>query len=105
MNARFLTLLLALTPALAPAEDEGVLRFTNEDQLAGTLESLSPELLVWRSTLLDRPTPFHLDRVLDLTRTPVEPPARDSGHDAVLKLTNGDELHGQLASVTDRTIE
>ena len=105
MNSRFLTLLLALAPVLARADDEDVLRFTNEDQLTGTLESLSPELLVWRSTLLDHPTPFRLDRVLDLTRTPAEPPARDGSHDAVLKLTNGDELHGQLASVTDRTIE
>lgn len=91
--------------ALLSAAEESVstVRFSNKDRLTGTIESLSPETLVWKSPILEKPTPFFLKDVLDLTLPPEVPqvPAR---HEASVTLTNGDVLKGQLASVGDGII-
>lgn len=106
MNPRLLALLLAwpASPALADDSSDGVIRFANQNQLAGTLDSLGPERLMWNSSQLEHPSPFFVNQVLDIT-LPVELPELDADHDAILNLTNGDILHGQLSSVTDQTIE
>ncbi len=41
---------------LVADEVESVIRFSNGDRMPGTLESLSPEVLVWKSPILDKPT-------------------------------------------------
>lgn len=102
----FLVLLLAglaadRLPAAVPAES--IARFSNDDRLAGSMESLTPELLVWRSPLLEKPAPFFLKNVVDLT-LPAQPPDAEADHVAVLTLTNGDTVRGRLASVTDGSV-
>jgi hypothetical protein len=106
MNPRLLALLLVwpASPALADDPPGGVIRFANQNQLAGTLDSLTTDRLVWNSHQLERPSPFFVDQVLDVT-LPAELPELKADHDAILNLTNGDILHGQLSSVTDQTIE
>lgn len=102
-HAMMLALGLALT-GLSTADDaESVVRFSNNDRLAGSVDSLSADLLVWKSPILEKPTPFFLNNVMDLT-LPATLHGNEAEHEATLTLTNGDTIRGQLASVTDDTI-
>ena len=99
---------LFLTSALqvfASADEfKSVVRFVNNDQLSGKLESLSTDRLLWKSPILEAPTSFFLKSVLDLNLAP-EHPIRDARHEALLTLTNGDTVNGQLLAVSDDAIE
>ena len=97
----FLLLPAVLSAGRLPAE--AVVRFANEDCLPGMLESLTPELLVWKSPALDGPVPFFLKRVLDVT-LPAVPPGTAADHVAEVALTNGDTVRGQLVAVTDDAV-
>ena len=92
--------------ALVSAADEvqSTVRFSNNDHLSGSMESLSTERLVWKSPLLEMPAPFFLRNVLDLTLAAAQPDIR-AKHEASLTLTNGDLIRGQLAAVSDQTVE
>ncbi len=89
----------------ALAADGGIstVRFANKDHLSGNLESLTTETLVWSSSILDRPTPFRLDKVLDMTLS-AEQHETQARHEASITLTNGDLVRGQLAGVSDEAI-
>jgi hypothetical protein len=89
---------------LAVAEDApAVVRFSNNDRLSGALDSLTADLLVWKSPVLEKPTPFFLKDVLDLS-LPGTLPESTADHEATLSLMGGDTVRGQLASVTDETV-
>ena len=90
--------------SLQAAENKAMVRFANDDVLAGSLQSLSTDQLVWESTLLHKPASFSLARVLDLSM-PAEQPASNSKHEASVVLTNGDVLRGQLAGVGPDAVE
>lgn len=85
---------------------DATVRFLNEDQITGRLVSFDTKEIVWNSDMLAKPTPFFLDKVLDLTL-----PGKSAGdapkasHEATVILMNGDTVKGQLASVTDEIIE
>jgi hypothetical protein len=106
MKPTFVISLLALTFARLGAEDAATstVRFSNGDRLSGMLQSLTTEKLVWDSPLLEKPAPFLLGKVLDLTLV-AEPATIDARHEASVTLTNGDLLRGQLASVSDDAVE
>lgn len=100
-----LTVVFVSTTLFLAAEDAvSTVRFSNNDRLSGSIESLSPEMLVWKSSILEKPTPFFLKDVLDLTLTP-DSPQSTARHEASISLTNGDMLRGQLASASDKVIE
>ena len=105
MKPPFLILLASLPFAAVSAADdaEAVVRFSNNDRLSGSVESLSSDLLVWKSPVLEKPTPFFLKNVVDLS-LPTIPQDNPAGHEATIKLTNGDVIHGQLSSVTEDTV-
>ena len=122
MNPFLTTAFIAATVVLASAEDEAksTVRFSNNDQLSGSMESLSPERLVWKSPLLEKPTTFFLKNVLDLTLVEGldprliaeldltlvdEQPDKESKHEATVTLTRGDLLRGQLVSASDEFVE
>lgn len=94
---------LACAALSVAAADDAVLRFSNKDLLAGSMESLSSDLLVWNSPVLEKPTPFFLRNVIDVS-LPATFPDVVADHVATLTLTNGDTVLGQLASVTDEVI-
>jgi len=102
---------LSLIPCLVPMlagfaaanDPEAVVRFSNNDRLTGSVVSLSADTLVWKSPVLEKPTPFFLRRVMDISLPSAEPD-HAAEHEATLKLTNGDTVCGQLASVTDDSI-
>lgn len=106
MKAPISLAILPLAAALACATEEfnSSVRFSNQDQLTGAVDSLSTERLVWKSPILEKPTPFFLKHVLDLTLVPVEPIGTMS-HEASVTLTNGDLIRGQLAAVSEEQIE
>lgn len=101
-SAIFLLAVIAATTAASP--EGSSVRFSNNDQISGALESLTTERLVWKSPILDQPVPFFLKNVLDLSLVP-HTPETEGGHEATVTLTNGDIVRGQLASVTDSAVE
>lgn len=90
--------------AMAAEESSSLLRFSNEDQLPGSLESLSGEQVVWASPIQTKPTAFWLKEVLDMS-LPAEVPLTKATHEATLTLARGDSVKGEIASVTDEAIE
>jgi hypothetical protein len=94
----------AFTLASTADEVESTVRFSNNDQLTGSVESLTTERLVWKSPVLEKPAPFFLKDVLDLTLTAGQPESV-ARHDAAITLTRGDVIRGQLASVSDEAVE
>lgn len=81
-----------------------VVRFSNNDRLSGTLESLTTDRLVWNSPILEKSTPFLLSKVLDVTLL-AEQPVIEARHEASVTLTNGDLVRGQLAGVSEDAVE
>lgn len=96
------TTLLALTAAVV-ASPHSVVRFTNNDQLTGTPESIVSDALIWKSPLLEEPAAFHTSKLLDLSLTE-NVPKKTADHEAVVTLTNGDSIRGQLASVDEKVV-
>jgi hypothetical protein len=94
----------AFTLASTADEVKSTVRFSNNDQLTGSMESLTTERLVWKSPILEKPTPFFLKDVLDLTLAGVSPESV-ARHEATVTLTRGEVIRGQLASVSDEAVE
>ncbi|RYD37213.1 MAG: hypothetical protein EOP87_03990 [Verrucomicrobiaceae bacterium] len=90
----------------APADEkqDAVIRFANEDQLPGSLESLSRDTVVWNSPIQTGPAAFRAEGVLDVA-LPGRLPALAATHEATLTLARGDTVKGEIASVTDDAIE
>lgn len=88
----------------ASGEPASVVRFVNSDRLAGTLDSLTPEWLLWKSPALEKTTPFFLNKVMELTLPNPPIPEIKADHEAIVTLSNGDTIRGQLASVTDEKV-
>lgn len=86
-----------------PPATEAIVRFSNNDQLAGSVASLTTDTLVWKSPVLEKPSAFFLRNVMDVS-LPAVVPEITAEHEATLKLTNGDIICGQLASVTDESL-
>jgi hypothetical protein len=104
MKATFLLAVIAMVSPVYSEPVPSVVRFANNDQLSGSLVSLSPERLIWSSPILDKPTSFYLKSVLDLTLS-ADQPKIEAKHEATLRLTNGDSIRGQLASASDEAVE
>jgi len=90
-------------PTMAWGEGSSI-HFANQDQLSGALESLVRDTLVWKSPILEKPTPFFTREVTELT-LPAKPPVFSANHEAVLRLTNGDVVRGQLAGLGKDAVE
>lgn len=94
---------MACAPAAPADAAKSIVRFANNDALAGSPESITPERLLWNSPLLARPSSFFTDKILDISLTPTLP-EETQDHETTVTLTNGDTIRGQLASVTDETV-
>jgi hypothetical protein len=98
--ASSISLLLAWS---ATATATPSLRFTNNDTLAGIPQSLALDKVIWESKLLDKPAEFPTAAIQELTLSNPAPDATPD-HEAVISLTNGDSIRGQLASITDEAL-
>jgi len=108
MNSRIVLVLFVSSLAAATAADDAppsLIRFANAsmDQLSGSFASLAADRIVWNSSILDKPTPFWLKSVLEVT-LPTTQPEFNATHEATLSLMNGDTVRGQIAAVTDDTV-
>lgn len=97
------SLLLASGPVLAD-EGSGSIRFFNQDLLPGSVTAIEKDLIRWSSPELEAPAPFFMNQVLEINQTATTPNI-DARCEAIVSLTNGDSLRGQLAAVTDSAIE
>lgn len=100
---RPLLAILLLSHASA-APGSGTIRFFNQDQLAGEISTIEKDLIRWNSPQLEKPAPFFTNQVLEIS----QPPAAHNSQancEAVVVLTNGDSLRGQLSAVNDQSIE
>ncbi|MBN8458213.1 MAG: hypothetical protein J0M04_10280 [Verrucomicrobia bacterium] len=109
---RWICISLALiAPLRSGAEDErAFLRFANKgfDQLSGSIDSLENDRMVWNSPILERPTPFFVKNLLELTLPTVIQEFK-ADHEATLTLNLWPDqppaqVKGQLVAVTDDKI-
>jgi hypothetical protein len=100
------TLFLAMMFPCLAQQDESVVRFSNGDKLTGDLLALTGKKLSWKSRLLKDPAEFDLGYVIDLELPAGRPPAGRpvAAHEAIIGMTNGDTIRGQLAGITDTEI-
>ncbi len=97
------SLLLTSGPLLADV-GPGNIRFFNQDILPGSVTAIEKDLIRWSSPELEAPAPFFMNQVLEIDQSPTFPNI-DAKCEAIVSLTNGDSLRGQLAAVTDSAIE
>lgn len=101
MIARSTTAFLML---VSLASGEATLRFANGDRLRGQWKAITPEAIEWTSPAFAASASFQLSHVLDI-RQPDPAPGTPAGYEAKIRLTNGDLVSGQLASVTAQSLE
>lgn len=106
MKPLSLILCLASLSPWANAAETDLIRtvFTNQDELSGSLVEIDPTQLVLNSPLLDRPTSFFLDAIREIQLNP-EPKSSSATHEATAWLTNGDQIHGNLISISPTLVE
>lgn len=98
-------MLFTVFPFAALAEEtNSSIRFLNLDQLTGSLKELTPDQIIWNAPILEKPVPFLLSKVIDIS-LPAKEPATQVSYEATVYLTNGDSIHGQLASVNDEAVQ
>ena len=100
------TLFIAMMFPCFAQQEESVVRFFNGDKLTGDLLALTDKKLSWKSQLLKQPAEFDLEYVVDLELPTAAPPADRpvAAHEAIIVMTNGDTIRGQLAGITDAEI-
>lgn len=89
------------------AQQEGsVVHFSNGDNLSGDLLALTGEKLSLKSSSLVEPVECYLKKVDVLELSMAAPPADRpvAAHEAIIGMTNGDTIRGQLAGITDTEI-
>lgn len=94
-----------MLPCLAQQEGS-VVRFSNGDRLTGDLLALGGKKITWKSQLLKEPAEFDLEYLVDL-ELPVGAPPADrpaAAHEAIISMSNGDTIRGQLKGITDSEI-
>jgi hypothetical protein len=106
MNTYLMFILLAMSMSFVTAKEKSpwMIRFSNNDKISGFLESITNDLLVWKSPALAANTSFFLKSVLDL-KIAADEPESTANHEASITLTNDDIIRGQLASVAEGSVE
>lgn len=102
-----LLVLLALLPALSPAQDEGgsklagTLKFANKDRVSGSPIAIDAEgNLVWEaSAFFHEPVPIRISKILEMRLEGGPAPDSEASHQALLTLTNGDTIRGELTGL------
>lgn len=95
-----------LIPSLCAAEPAMTARFENDDLLKGQLVAADQERgLIWDSSVFPEPQPLSFEKLREVNIPTAEELNLPPGdHVAVVKLTNGDEIQGNLLSVTEEGI-
>ena len=84
-------------PASEGNELLGTLRFANRDHLSGKPQGIDEDgNLKWHADFLHQPIPVNPSSILEMRLQGTTEPKPDEAHQALLLLTNGDTLRGQL---------
>lgn len=103
---KFPILFFSLTAFCFAAQDSAIVRFANGEQLSGNAVALNLQTLTWQSELLKENANFKLDQIKDLelpSKLDLKS-AQEASHEAVLQLSNGDTVKGQLTGLNDKEI-
>lgn len=103
---KFLILFFALTSCCFAAQDSAIVRFANGEQLSGNAVALNLQTLTWQSELLKENANFKLDQIKDLelpSKLDLQS-VKEASHEAVLQLSNGDTVKGQLTGLNEKEI-
>lgn len=96
--------LVFFTAGIPPlVANDAEIRFTNDDCLTGSLESMAVDHLMWNSPALEKATPFQISKIVEL-RMPGNPAPGSNFCELVLDLSNGDVARGKLATVDDQSV-
>lgn len=105
-----LAVLLALLPVSALAQEEntdliGTLKFANRDRISGTPGGVDAEgNLVWKASFLHEPLAIRLPMILEMRLQGGTAPDLQANHQALLTLTNGDTIRGELDALDDQHV-
>ncbi|CEF48982.1 unnamed protein product [uncultured bacterium] len=88
----------------SPAKKPESIRFTNRDQLQGTLDSVSTEGIVWQSPEAKAAITFGTTNV-DEIRLGSSGAPKDAAEQFSVMLNNGDEIHGKIIELNTKEIE
>lgn len=102
--ARAIPWLVGLAAATTTAATEPTAYFSNGDRLNGSLTAIDGPVARFESPSLDAPAAIHLPALLEL-RGAAAAPQPDAAHEAIVTLTNGNTLRGQLGALTEDTIQ
>ena len=105
-------ILLALLPCLSSAQDEkpgnevlGTLKFANRDRLSGKPDGIDPDgNLKWHASFLHEPISILPSKILEMRLQGGVTPKLDARHQALLTLTNGDTIRGELSALDDEYV-
>jgi hypothetical protein len=105
MKLSRMLVLISFSSCIVFAEDslDSMIQLGNHDVLSGSVESIDGEWLVWKSPMLEKPATFLMKNVIEFRQT-VELPQLDDRSEALVRLTNGDAVRGQLAAVSADSI-
>ena len=99
------TLVLLLVASTASASTPHALLFRNGDLLTGQLESISPTTgLRWRHTDAAAAIEFQPAALAEIHLGAQSPPPANSPNFCYVRLTNGDELSGDLKSLDEQQV-
>lgn len=99
-------LFLLLTSFCFAAQDNAIVNFANGDKISGKAIALNLETLTLESDFLKGQGQFKLNQILNLqlpAKLETESTEKAS-HEAVLELTNGDSIKGQLVGLNEKEI-
>lgn len=87
-----------------PRLSDPVAFFSTGDQLPGTITRIeAPDQAIFESPALTDPNTINLSKLLEI-RAETLPRSSAADHEAVLTLTNGDSLRGQLAGLDEKSV-
>jgi len=97
---------ISLVAVCLGQKDHSIVRFSNGDKLSGRVIAMSLDELGWESELLRQPANFKLDELVDLEMPTkyADSTLAEAKHEAVLTMTNGDHIKGQLSGLNDDEI-
>jgi hypothetical protein len=104
--ATILLICAGLLGVRADDAPQSLLTFTNEDRLSGSPGHINDDgHLIWKAhDSLEEPVRVRLDRILDLRLEDGGPREDSAGHQALLSLTNGDTVRGQLSGLDEEYV-
>jgi hypothetical protein len=98
-------LFVFLTSFCYASQDTAVVRFANGDEMSGNAVDLNLETITWQSDLLKDPAKFKISQIIELQLdSKIDIKSTEADHEAVLELTNGDSVRGQLIGLNNDEI-